>query len=104
MNLSDKYKVAPVSISEYGFTYDEHILEKLGGAMWPGVSVAEAEFQRRVEQAKLKPEEMRRRLQELYREQYEMTRKLRLAQTGDAEQLGLNVEQPLARARGEATK
>lgn len=104
MGLSDKYKVAPVSISEYGFTYDEHILEKLGGVMWPGVSGAEAEFQRRAEQAKLKPEAMRRRLQDLYREQYERTRKLRDMQPGEIESLEVGAEQSLARERSEGGK
>lgn len=104
MRLSDKYKVAPVSISEYGFTYDEHTIEKLGGGMWAGVALAETEFQHLAEQAKLKPEEMRRRLRNRFRDQMEMAHKLRLAQPAEAESIGVGAEQSLARERGEGGK
>ncbi len=104
MNLSDKYQVAPISISEYGFTYDEHTIEKLGGAMWAGVALAETEFQRLAEQAKLKPEEMRRQLHNRFRDQMEMAHKLRLAQPAEAESTGVGAEQSLARERGEGGK
>ncbi|HYP52594.1 MAG TPA: peptidoglycan recognition family protein [Pyrinomonadaceae bacterium] len=76
MGLSDKYKVAPAAVSEFGFTYDEEILAKLGGALWPGVAVAETEFNRRAEGAGLAPEDLRARLRERYREQ--MAQQVRL--------------------------
>lgn len=104
IGLSDKYKVAPISISEYGFTYDEHTIEKIGGAMWAGVALAETEFQRLAEQAKLKPEEMRRQLHNRFRDQMEMTRKLRQAQPAEAESTGVGAEQSLARERSEGAK
>ncbi|MBD0325822.1 MAG: N-acetylmuramoyl-L-alanine amidase, partial [Pyrinomonadaceae bacterium] len=55
MGLSDKYKVAPASVSEFGFTYDEEIMEKLGGDVWSGVKLAEEEFRRRAEELNLTP-------------------------------------------------
>ena len=104
MGLSNKYKVAPPSISEYGFTYDAETIEKLGGAMWDGVSVAEAEFRRRAEEAKLKPEELRRRLHVRYREQMDMARKLR-SSTVETEQASMSTEQTAAaQEHGEAGK
>jgi hypothetical protein len=78
MGLSDKYQVAPASISEFGFTYDSFILSQLGGAMWPGVAAAEQEFQRRAEQTQQSPDQLRRRMRDLYLEQIELARKLRL--------------------------
>jgi hypothetical protein len=77
MGLSDKYQVAPVSISEFGFTYDSELLARLDGVMWPGVPVAEAEFQRRTEQTGLKPDDLRRQMRNLYREQMDLTARLR---------------------------
>jgi len=77
MGLSDKYQVAPVSISEFGFTYDGELVARLGGVMWPGVRVAEEEFQRRVAASGMKAEDVRRRMRDLYREQMDLTARLR---------------------------
>lgn len=77
MGLSDKYKVAPASISEFGFTYDGELVSRLDGVMWPGVKTAEEEFQRRAEQAGVKPEDLRRRMRDLYREQMNLSARLR---------------------------
>jgi N-acetylmuramoyl-L-alanine amidase len=81
MGLSDKYKVAPASIAQFGFTYDGELLARLDGVMWPGVQLAEAEFQRRVASSGLKTEELRRRMRELYREQLDVTARLRQQET-----------------------
>ncbi|HEX8458542.1 MAG TPA: peptidoglycan recognition family protein [Pyrinomonadaceae bacterium] len=75
--LSDKYKVAPASVSEFGFTYDEEIIAKLGGDVWAGVKIGEAEFRRRAEELKLTTEEMRRRMRERYQEEMNLTLRLR---------------------------
>ncbi|HEX8473338.1 MAG TPA: peptidoglycan recognition family protein [Pyrinomonadaceae bacterium] len=69
MGISDKYKVAPASVSEFGFTYDDETVNKLGGTLWAGVKTAEEEFKRRVEDARSTPEAMRRILRERYRNQ-----------------------------------
>ncbi|HYO64124.1 MAG TPA: peptidoglycan recognition family protein [Pyrinomonadaceae bacterium] len=84
LGLSDKYKVAPAAVSEFGFTYDEETLAKLGGSLWPGVAAAEGEFNRRAETAGLSPEEFRRRLRERYREQMAQQVRLRSQLPPDA--------------------
>jgi hypothetical protein len=83
--LSDKYQVAPASVSEFGFTYDEEIMQKLGGDVWAGVKLAEAEFSRRAERANLKPEEMRRLMRARYQEQMNITLRLRTTQPAETE-------------------
>jgi len=83
--LSDKYKVAPASVSEFGFTYDEEIMEKLGGDVWAGVRIAEEEFRRRAEGLSLTPEEMRRRMRERYQEEMNLTLRLRTSHPAEAE-------------------
>ncbi|MDQ1589830.1 MAG: hypothetical protein QOG71_457 [Pyrinomonadaceae bacterium] len=83
--LSDKYKVAPASVSEFGFTYDEEIMEKLGGDVWAGVKLAEEEFRRRAEESKVTPEEMRRRMRERYQEEMNLTLRLRTSHPAEVE-------------------
>ncbi|HYG11333.1 MAG TPA: peptidoglycan recognition family protein [Pyrinomonadaceae bacterium] len=83
--LSDKYKVAPASVSEFGFTYDEEIMEKLGGDVWAGVKIAEEEFRRRAEESNVTPEEMRRRMRERYQEEMNLTLRLRTSHPAEAE-------------------
>lgn len=77
MGLSDKYKVQPPNMSDYGFTYDEEILEKLGRKLWPGAIAAEQEFGKRAEKERTNIEVLRRRLRERYGVQLEKARKLR---------------------------
>jgi hypothetical protein len=75
--LSDKYKVAPASVSEFGFTYDEEIAAKLGGDVWSGVKLAEEEFRRRAGERNMTPEEMRRHMRERYQAEMNLTLRLR---------------------------
>lgn len=83
--LSDKYKVAPASVSEFGFTYDEEITEKLGGDVWAGVKLAEEEFRRRAEGMNKTPEEMRRQMRARYQEEMNLTLRLRTSHPVEAE-------------------
>lgn len=76
MGLSDKYKIPPPNMLDYGFTYDEEILEKLGRKLWEGAFAAEDEFKKRAEKARVNPEILRRRLRERYIAQREKARKL----------------------------
>jgi hypothetical protein len=99
MGLSDKYQVAPVSISEFGFTYDGELVARLGGVMWPGVRVAEEEFQRRVAQSGMKAEDVRRRMRDLYREQMDLTARLRDQEEAPAQSVAATTE----RDEGEAS-
>lgn len=66
MGLSDKYSVPPASISEFGFTYDNSFVQKLGGTLWPGIHEAEQAFEHRAAQAGLTPAEMRARSRKVY--------------------------------------
>jgi hypothetical protein len=68
LGLSDKYAVAPASVGELGFGYDEEIVAQIGGSVWPGVTAAEGEFARRAEGQGTQPEELRRRMRAIYRE------------------------------------
>ncbi len=70
MGLSDKYKVPPPNISDYGFTYDDEILAKLNGKLWEGAIIAEAEFKKRAEQAIIDPQILRENLRDRYLTQY----------------------------------
>ncbi|MCI0665589.1 MAG: N-acetylmuramoyl-L-alanine amidase, partial [Acidobacteria bacterium] len=80
MDLSDKYKILPPNISDYGFTYDKEILEKLGHKLWEGAIRADREFMEQAERARLDPELLRRQLRDRYMAQLEKVRKLRAAQ------------------------
>lgn len=80
--LSDKYLLAPASVSEFGFQTDEEVLAKLGGAMWPGVALGEEQFRRRAEQSQTKEDALRERMRDLYREQMESQRRERAATNG----------------------
>jgi hypothetical protein len=77
MGLSDKYQIQPPNMSDYGFTYDEDILNKLGRVLWPGALAAEEEFKKRAERARINPELLRRKWRDRYLAQYEKARKLR---------------------------
>lgn len=90
MGLSDKYKVAPASIGEFGFTYDEETIRMLGGAMWPGVKEAEERFERRASESNLKPEELRKQMRQRYVEQMNQQRQLRNSKTTDESDLSRN--------------
>ena len=78
--LSDKYGVAPASVAEFGFTYDDDVVARLGGALWPGVLAGEEEFRRRAERAGQKPEEARRAMKGVYGERMELQRRARAGQ------------------------
>jgi hypothetical protein len=74
MGLSDKYAVAPASVAELGFGYDPGLAALLGGRMWPGVAAGEEAFARRAEGQGREPEELRGRMQKVYRERMEAQR------------------------------
>ena len=100
MGLSDKYKIQPPNMSDYGFTYDEEVLAKLGNKLWEGAVTAEEEFKRRAEKARISPDVLRRELRDRYISQREKTRRLR-AGPGDADNPQL-AEKPFG--AGESTE
>ena len=77
MGLSDKYKVPPANMIDYGFSYDEEILQKLGNVLWPGAVTAEEEFRKRIERSRANGDLLRRKLRDRYLAQLEKTRQLR---------------------------
>jgi hypothetical protein len=91
--LSDKYKIAPASISEFGFTYDEETVSQIGGQLWPGVLQAEEEFKRRAAEANTKPEEMRRQMRERYRQQMNLASRIRSSSSESEVSGNVNEEQ-----------
>lgn len=74
MGLSDKYAVAPASVAELGFGYDPELVALLGGRMWAGVAAGEEAFARRARAENAEAEELRGRMQKVYRERMEAQR------------------------------
>jgi hypothetical protein len=87
-SLSDKYSVAPVSVSLFGFGTDATIMEKLGGHTWPGAEAAEVEFQRKAQADRITVDEARRRSLGLYRTQMEREWALRQQPGGEVSGVG----------------
>jgi N-acetyl-anhydromuramyl-L-alanine amidase AmpD len=66
MGLSDKYKVLPPNMTDYGFTVDQDVMAKLGNNLWDGAKTAEGEFKRRAERIGLAPDDMRNKMRDRY--------------------------------------
>jgi N-acetyl-anhydromuramyl-L-alanine amidase AmpD len=66
MGLSDKYKVQPPNITDYGFTYDDDLMMKLGNNLWEGAKTAGEEFKRMAERAGVSPDDLRSRFRDRY--------------------------------------
>src|SRR5215813_2307999 len=67
MGLSNKYKVQPPTMTDYGFTYNDEILaKKLGGKLWEGAQMAVEEFNRRAARAHINPDNLRLKLRDRY--------------------------------------
>jgi hypothetical protein len=90
LGLSDKYRVPPPSISEFGFTYDSETIQMMGGALWSGVHVAEEKFERRAAEMSVKPDELRRQLRQRYLDQMSQQRQLRNGAEEDELELSRN--------------
>jgi hypothetical protein len=94
MGLSDKYKVPPASISEFGFTYDSETISMLGGSLWSGVREAEEKFKRRAEVENVQPDELRRQMRQRYLEQMNQQRRLRNSTTVEDDAELSRIENP----------
>ncbi len=101
MGLSDKYKVPPPNIADYGFTYDEEVLAKLGNKLWEGAFIADEEFKKRAEAKRTNPELLRRRLRDRYIAQREKARGLR-PQQNDAGTPTLAAQSPAESSSAES--
>lgn len=92
MGLSDKYKVPTPNMTDYGFTWDEEILEKLNKTLWPGALTADEEFKRRAEKQRMSVESLRLRLRERYRDQYARQKALQTSSAPQNAKLTLQSE------------
>jgi hypothetical protein len=77
MGLSNKYKILPPPMSDYGFTYDEDVLKKIGHKLWEGAALAEEEFNKRAASTRVSPDALRRKLRDRYISQRNKTLGLR---------------------------
>ncbi len=77
LGLRDNYQVPPPSITAFGFGYDEDLVSRLGGSLWPGVAAAEREIERRAESERLELPALRARLQRRYQENVEVAQLVR---------------------------
>jgi hypothetical protein len=66
MGLSDKYKILPPAIADYGFTYDDYVMAKIGNQLWEGATVAGEEFRKRAARAGISLDDLRRQMRERY--------------------------------------
>ncbi len=66
MGLSDKYKIPPPNMLDYGCKYDEETLQRLKNELWQGAVLAEQEFRLRVERSQMEAETLRERLHDRY--------------------------------------
>lgn len=74
LGLDDKYLVPPPSMTAFGFSYDEDLVERLNGDLWPGVEYAEHQVRTRAEEEGLTPAVYRARLYRRYEENLELGR------------------------------
>jgi hypothetical protein len=74
LGLSDKYLLPPPSISAFGFAFDDDLVARLGGSLWPGVPLAERELERKASIEGLTLAELRSRLQRRYQQNLEVAK------------------------------
>jgi hypothetical protein len=72
LGLRDNYHVPPPSITAFGFGYDEDLVARLGGSLWPGVAAAERELVERARSERVDLDSLRGRLQQRYLENVEL--------------------------------
>jgi hypothetical protein len=80
LGLRDGYELPPPSIAAFGFGYDEDLVSRLGGSLWPGVALAERELAKRAESENVQVEVLRARLQRRYHENVEVAELARSSQ------------------------
>jgi len=80
LGLRDNYQVPPASITAFGFGYDQDLVSRLGGSLWPGVAAAEREIEKRAESERLELRALKARLQRRYQENVEIAQLARSSQ------------------------
>lgn len=101
MGLSDKYKVQPPNMSDYGFTYDEDVLQKLENKLWPGAIAADEEFNKRVEKMRSNTDVVRRKLRDRYLSQLNKVRHLH-AEPTSGDRTNLTAQSSVANGAAES--
>jgi hypothetical protein len=79
LGIADNYQVPPPSISGFGFGFDQELVARLGGSLWPGVDLAQSALERRAVAEGVTLEGLRARLQRRYFENVEMEKLSRSA-------------------------
>jgi hypothetical protein len=82
LGLKDTYQVPPPSITAFGFGYDEDLVSRLGGSLWPGVAAAERQLAEKAESERVELGALRARLQRRYHENVEVAQLARSSQPG----------------------
>jgi hypothetical protein len=90
LGLQDNYQVPPPSITAFGFGYDEDLVSRLSGSLWPGVAAAERELAERAESERVELGALRARLQRRYHENVEVAQLARTSQPGRTSEAGRN--------------
>ena len=80
LGLRDNYQVPPPSITAFGFGYDEDLVFRLGGSLWPGVTAAERELAKQAESQRVEVEVLRASLQRRYHQNVEVAQLARSSQ------------------------
>lgn len=88
LGLHDNYQVSPPSITAFGFGYDEDLVARLGGSLWPGVTAAERELVARAESERVAVDTLRTRLQKSYHENVEVAKLARGSETAGGKRSG----------------
>lgn len=74
LGLDDKYVVPPASITAFGFTHDDDLVDRLGGELWPGVGYAEREIRAKAKEEGVTPQVLRARLHQRYLQNVSLAR------------------------------
>jgi hypothetical protein len=82
LGLRDGYQLPPPSITGFGFGYDDDLVARVGGSLWPGVAAAERELRERAERERVELQVLKSRLQRRYHENVEVAQIARSSPPG----------------------
>ena len=82
IGLSDNYLEPPTAVADWGFTYDQTLVTKLGGDVWPGMKEAVRRFAQQARARGLSKEELRRSRKQTYMRLLGKLRKAKSSMTG----------------------
>lgn len=63
VGLTDKYQQPPTCIAEFGFKYDRSFQAAIGGKLWPGIDLAEAQLRARAADVGITTDALKHQLQ-----------------------------------------